>query len=134
MIVYLTKWPMVYPLPDQKGSCIVETLANEIVPESQKLSCQIAGPTYSRILGGMYLWATWHPEIEHHCLYYPQCDGMVERFNRTLTSTLSKHVSRFGTQWDRYLSGVLWAYRNTPHESTGEKPSFLLFGPALDAP
>ena len=24
--------------------------------------------------------------------------------------------------WDKYLSGV------TPHESTGEKPSFLLFG------
>ena len=23
---------------------------------------------------------------------------------------------------------VLWAYRNTPHESTKEKPSFLLFG------
>ena len=25
-------------------------------------------------------------------------------------------------------TGVLWAYRNTPHEATGEKPSFLLFG------
>ena len=24
--------------------------------------------------------------------------------------------------------GVLWAYRNTPHDSTHEKPSFLLFG------
>ena len=41
---------------------------------------------------------------------------------------LRKHVSRFGMQWDTYLSGVLWAYHNTPHSSTGEKPSFLLFG------
>ena len=31
-------------------------------------------------------------------------------------------------QWDQYLSGVLWAYRNTPHSSTGEKSSILLFG------
>ena len=60
--------------------------------------------------------------------YHPQCDGMVERFNRTLKTMLRKHAAKFGSQWDRYLSGVLWAYRNTPHESTGEKPSYLLFG------
>ena len=53
---------------------------------------------------------------------------MVERFNRTLKTILRKHAATFGCQWDRYLPGVLWAYRNTPHESTGEKPSFLLFG------
>ena len=41
---------------------------------------------------------------------------------------LRKHVSKFGVQWDTYLSGVLWAYRNTPHSSIGEKPSFLFFG------
>ncbi len=60
--------------------------------------------------------------------YHPQCDGMVERFNRTLKTMLRNHASRFGDQWDQHLSGVLWAYRNTPHESTAEKPSFLLFG------
>ena len=53
---------------------------------------------------------------------------MVERFNHTLKTMLRKHASKFGAQWDNYLPGVLWAYRNTPHESTGEKPSFLLFG------
>ena len=60
--------------------------------------------------------------------YHPACDGMVERFNRTLKAMLRKHAARFGGQWDRFLPGVLYAYRNTPHESTGEKPSFLLFG------
>lgn len=41
---------------------------------------------------------------------------------------LRKHASKYGNQWDHYLFGVVWAYQNTPHDSTGEKPSFLLFG------
>jgi len=60
--------------------------------------------------------------------YHSQFDGMVERLNRTLKAMLRKHAARFGPQWDRYLAGVLWAYRNTPHESMKEKPLFLLFG------
>ena len=31
-------------------------------------------------------------------------------------------------------TGVLWTYRNTPHDSTSEKPSFLLFGHDLRTP
>ena len=60
--------------------------------------------------------------------YHLQCDGMMEHMNRTLKSMLRKHVAQFGSQWDRYLPGILWAYRNTPHELTKEKPSFLLYG------
>ena len=60
--------------------------------------------------------------------YHPQCDGLTERFNCTLKSLLRKHAVKFGRQWDRHLPAVQWAYRNVPHESTGEKPSFLLFG------
>ena len=66
--------------------------------------------------------------------YHPECDGMVERFNRTLKMMLRKQAARFGRQWDRHLPGILWAYRNTPHESSGEKPSFLLFGVDLRSP
>ena len=46
--------------------------------------------------------------------YHPQCDGIVERYNRTFKTALKKHATRFGTQWDRLLSGVVWAYCNTP--------------------
>ena len=59
---------------------------------------------------------------------HPQCNGAVERFNSTLKSMLRKQAAKMGAQWDQYLSRVLWAYRNTPHSSTREKPSFLLFG------
>ena len=60
--------------------------------------------------------------------YHPQCDGMVERFNRTLKTMLRKHTVKFNKQWDCYLPGVLQAYRNTPYEATKEKTSYLLFG------
>lgn len=66
--------------------------------------------------------------------YHSQCDGMIERFNRTLQTMLKNPATTFGTQWDQYLPRLLWAYRNTPHESTGEKPSFLLFGTDCRSP
>ena len=66
--------------------------------------------------------------------YHPQCNGMVERLNRTLKAMLRKHAVKFRPQWDQYLPGVLWAYRNTPHDATREKPSFLMFGVDLRSP
>lgn len=44
-----------------------------------------------------------------------------------LKTVMRKHAAKFGCQCDRFLPGVLWAYRNTPHTSTGEKPFILLF-------
>ena len=41
---------------------------------------------------------------------------------------LWKQAARYGAQWDKYIHGVVWAYRNTPHSSMKEKPSYLLFG------
>ena len=124
-----TKWPMVYASPDQKTVRIAKLLAEEIVPMFGVPEALLSDrgtnllsylmQDVCKMLGIKKLNTTAH---------HPQCNGMVERFNRTLKTMLRKHVSRFGMQWDTYLSGVLWAYRNTPHSSTGEKPSFLLFG------
>ena len=40
---------------------------------------------------------------------------------------LRKQATTYGLQCDKYRHGVLWAYKNIPHESTQEKSSFLLF-------
>ena len=41
---------------------------------------------------------------------------------------LSKLVENKGRDWDRLLGPVLFAYRTTPHSSTGETPFYLLYG------
>ena len=56
--------------------------------------------------------------------YHPQRNGMIECFNHTLKIVLRKHVDVFGNQWDKFLPGVLWAYRNTFHDTMEKKPSF----------
>ena len=39
--------------------------------------------------------------------YYPQYDGLVERYNRTLKTALRKHTAWFESQWDHLLPGIL---------------------------
>ena len=129
---FLTKWPLVFPAPDQKATHIARLLAEEVVPMFGVLEALLSDRGTNllshlvrdvcQLLGIVKLNTT---------AYHPQCDGMVEQLNRMLKAMLRK---KFGRQWDRFLPGVLWAYRNTPHESSKEKPSFLLFGIDLQSP
>ena len=59
--------------------------------------------------------------------YHPQTDGLVERFNRTLTDMVAKKVEKNGRNWDQHLSYVLYAYRASRQEYTQELPFFLLY-------
>ena len=59
---------------------------------------------------------------------HPQTDGLVERLNRTLKQMMSKLVPKGGHNWDTLLGPVLFAYRRTPHTSSGESPFYLVYG------
>ena len=124
-----TKWPMVYAMPDQKAERIVRILVDEIIPfcgVPEALLSDRGTNLLSYLMRDVC--ALLGVKKLNTTAYHPQCDGLVERYNRTLKTALRKHAARYGVQWDRLLSGVVWAYRNTPHESTHEKPSYLLFG------
>lgn len=60
--------------------------------------------------------------------YHPRTDGLVERFNRTLTNMLSKTVEQGGKNWDQHVPFVLLAYWASIQGSTQESPFFLLYG------
>ena len=126
---FLTKWPLVFPMPDQRTHRVARILVQEVIPlfgVPEALLSDRGTNLLSHLMQDLcvLLGIRKLNTTSHH----PQCDGMVERFNRTLKTMLRKHASKFGMQWDQYLHGALWAYRNVPHEATGEKPSFLLLG------
>ena len=122
---FLTKWPLVYPAPDQESIRIAKLLAEEVVP--------IFGVPEALLSDrGTNLLSHLMKEVcellvitkLNTTAYHPACNGMVERLNCTLKATLRKHAAKFGAQWDKFLPGVLWAYRNTPHDSTQENERY----------
>ena len=107
-----TKWPMVYPIPDQRSERIVKILVDPFCGVPEALLSDRGANLLSHLMRDVCeLLGT---KKLNTTAYHPQCDGLVERYNRTLKTALRKHVARFGVQWDRFLSGIVWAYRNTP--------------------
>ena len=132
---FLSKWPFIFTAPDQKANRLAHLLTKEIIPVFDMLDTLLSGRGTNLLshimIDGCELLGNTKLNIT---AYNPQCDGMVERMSHTLKAMLWKHTAKFGKQWDQFLPGVLWAYRNTPHDSTLEKPSFLLFGVDLRSP
>lgn len=135
---FLTKWPMVYPIPNQQTIHLVRLFAEQIVPmfgvPEALLSDRGANLLSHLMLDCLSCWGLTSlipPRTILNVMIWIQ-DGTVERFNRTLKTMIRKHVDRFGVQWDQYLPGLLWAYRNTPHESTGRSLHFCYLAWIVD--
>lgn len=125
----LTKRPMAFPVPDQKAERLCRLLCEEVVPMfgvPEALLSDRGANLLSSLMKDVC--ALLGIKKLNTTSYHPECDGMIECFNRTLKTMLRKRAVKYGLQWDNHLAALLWAYRNTPHDSTGRKPSFLLFG------
>ena len=126
---YLTKWPEVFAVPDQSAATIAKLLVEEIVSR-HGVPAEILSDHGRAFLSGLM------KEVgqllgfhkANMSAFHPQTDGLVERFNLTLTTMLAKTVERGGKDWDRHLPFVLFAYRACLQLSTQESPFFLIYG------
>ena len=59
--------------------------------------------------------------------YHPQCDGQVERMNRTIIDLLKLNVRDATNNWNLNIGLTLMAYRNALQASTGYTSYFLLY-------
>ena len=125
LVDYLTKWPEVFATSDQTALTIAKLFVEQIV-------CHHRVPAQLSDRGAAFLshllteiCKLLGVEKLNTTAYHPQTDGLVERFNCTSTA---KKVEQSGKNRDNHLSFVLFAYRASLQESTGESPFYLLYG------
>ena len=132
---HFTKWCEIFPTPDQKARTVAQTLVSSLFGrfgppqishsyqgrnfESHLMHeiCQVMGTHKSRTTA-----------------YHPQCDGLVERQNRTIQDMLSAFISQHRDYWDTWVSVIAYAYNTSTYEATGFSPYELVFGRTARTP
>ncbi len=126
---HFTKWCEAFPTRDQRASTVAKILVDRVFSrfgppvvlhsdqganfESTLMHemCDIMGITKSRTTA-----------------YHPQCDGQVERQNRTLQDMLAAFCAEHDYDWDLWLDAVVFAYNTSRQESIQTSPYELVFG------
>ncbi|XP_070184061.1 uncharacterized protein [Littorina saxatilis] len=134
LVDYATRYPEAVPLKKIDTETVAEALVDIFsrigVPEEilTDLGTQFVSECMeevNRLLSIRHLTTT---------AYHPMCNGLVEKFNATLKSTLKKLCSEQPRQWHRYINALLFAYRQVPQGSTGFSPFELMYGRTVRGP
>ena len=101
---YLTRWLKVFTVPDQTAATIARLLVEEIVSR-HSVPTEILSDRGKAFLSSLMKEVVKLLGIHqtNTTAYHPQTDGLVERFNRTLTTMLGKTVKKGSHDWDKHL-------------------------------
>ena len=126
---YFTCWMEAFPIPNQEASTVATKLVDEVflrfsVPV--QLHSDQGRQFESQLLFVIYnlLNITKTRTTPNH----PQCDGLVEWFNRTLLNMLATCVKDCPFEWEHHIRKVCMAYNSSVQSSTGYTPFYWMFG------
>jgi len=135
LVDHFSKWAEAIPLRNHTASTVARALVTHVFTKfgaPLQLLTDRGTEFESELFQELMRWM----EIDklRTTAYRPSCNGVVERFHRTLNSMLGKAVTESQRDWDERLPLVLAAYRATPHESTGMTPNKLFLGHEVRMP
>lgn len=88
-----------FPVSDQKTATLVQLLTKEVIPLFGVLEALLSDHGTNLLSHLMHdVCAILGIQKLNTTAYHPACNGMVERFNCTLKTTLRKHADGFGCQ------------------------------------
>ena len=130
-----SKWVEAFPLPSTTTVVIAEKLINEIFCRygiCESLLCDNASYFESALFNEIMKQFNINKKLIP--CYAARCNAQVERYNLTLINSLKTFSMDEKLNWDTSIHYTLLALRNSVNLSTGETPSFILFGRPLKLP
>jgi len=124
-----TRWPEAFPVPHTKASLIADLLYQHIICRygaPRELLSDRGSNFLSKIV--RHLCRVFDISKVSTTSYHPQCNGLVERMNGTLTHILRKTICRKQATWDVFVPAALYAYRVSTHPTLKVSPYELMFG------
>jgi transposase InsO family protein len=132
---HFSKWVEIFPIPNQTAATIAEKILEEVIG---RLGCPL---TIHSDQGSNYESAI----IKELCQLLeikktrtspknPRCNGLAERFNRTLLRMIKAFLKGQQTDWDLHLGCLAAAYRATPSATTGLTPNVIMLGREVRLP
>lgn len=126
---YLSKWVVTAAIPSLDTDHIVQVLLFEIVLKlhlPQRLITDNGSNYISQAMSQVYNRLGMKRSLTS--VEAPQTDGLVERMNHTIKTSLFICAEHDPASWDERLPFVTFAYNTARQESTGFSPFEVLFG------
>ena len=130
-----SKWAEAYPLRDHNSPTVVKVLVEQLCSRFG-MPYQLLSNMSSEFGFDLFLEMCRWMDIDKIRIspYRPACNGMLERYHRTLNSMLGKIVEENQRDCDTKVQFVMIAYRASVHEATGYTPNILTLGRGTRAP
>ncbi|GET55706.1 putative integrase core domain protein [Rhizophagus irregularis DAOM 181602=DAOM 197198] len=110
---YLTKWPEARPVKEATAEQAALFIYEEIICR-HGCPAKILSDQGTHFRNQIIEKLMEKFQIKHlfSTPYHPQTNGLVERFNRTLSESLAKLSTDHIDNWDNYIAPILFAYQN----------------------
>jgi hypothetical protein len=126
---YLTRYITVASMPDSTAESIAKAFYKNIITRHgvPEMVLTDQGQNFlSKVMECLYKQCG--IEAIRTSAYRPQCDGMVERANRTLADIISCYVKDNPHTWTDFLDVAAFVFNTAVHSSTGYSPFYLMYG------
>ena len=129
----LTRWIEIFPTSDEQAETAAKILYDQIITRygcPKELLSDNGSAFTSKIV--TELCSIMNVKKLFITAHHPQANGMVERSNSTILTSLRSYCNDMGSDWDLYVTSVRFAINTIPNTMTGESPYYHVFG--IDAP